>query len=253
MSTPVEHEVVLEAKEIQLSFGGIKALQGVGIRLHAGEWCGLVGPNGSGKSSTLNVLSGFYKPQSGTVLYERQDVAGLAPNHRRRAGIARTFQHPVLSSRLSLSDNVRVSIDGKGGRSAGRHAVRESALTALAEMECGELAAQPASAVAYGIRKRVEIARALASEPKILLLDEPAAGLSPPERTAVIASLHKLRESMPQLSAIIVEHDVSFVSRLCESVVALDFGKVLAAGATQAVINDPKVRSVFLGEAADDE
>lgn len=245
---------LISIEHVKLSFGGVRALTSVSLTLREGEWCGLVGPNGSGKTSSLNVLSGFYSPQAGSVRYRGVDLVGKRPNRRERVGIVRTFQHPVLSSRLSLIDNVLIGAEYVGGPGRRARAEKlERAHQVLVQLDCGDVAGRSASEVSYGIRKRVEIARALASQPAVLLLDEPAAGLSQDERGAVIEALKRLREQDPQLAAIVVEHDVRFVSALCESAVALDFGSVLAAGRIDDVLSDRRVRSAFLGEQVDDD
>lgn len=246
-------EPLISVQDVQLSFGGACALAGVSLTLAESEWCGLIGPNGSGKTSSLNVLSGFYKPQAGTVHYRGVDLIGKRPNGRERAGIVRTFQHPVLSSRLSILDNVLMGAECLGGlERLSKAAKLERAYEVLKELRCVDVMGAPASEVSYGIRKRVEIARALVSRPAVLLLDEPAAGLSPNEREDVIQALKRLRERDPKLAAVVVEHDVQFVSSLCESAVALDFGRRLTAGRIGDVLADRRVRSAFLGEQLDD-
>lgn len=245
---------LITVEDVKLSFGGVQALTSISITLREGEWCGLVGPNGSGKTSSLNVLSGFYKPQEGSVRYRGVDILGKRPNRRERLGIVRTFQHPVLSSRLSLVDNVLIGAEYPGGATRrSRTEKLELAHEILVRLDCGDVAGQAASEVSYGIRKRVEIARALISRPSVLLLDEPAAGLSQNEREDVIEALRRLRAQDRQLAAIVVEHDVRFVAALCESAVALDFGSVLTSGPIDEVLADRRVRSAFLGEKVDDD
>lgn len=242
-------KLLISVRDVHLSFGGSRALAGVSLTLAESEWCGLIGPNGSGKTSSLNVLSGFYKPQAGTVHYRGVDLIGKRPNGRERAGIVRTFQHPVLSSRLSVLDNVLMGAECLGGLVRLSKAEKlQRVHEVLNQLRCDDVMGAPASEVSYGIRKRVEIARALVSRPAVLLLDEPAAGLSANEREDVIEALKRLREQHPELAAVVVEHDVQFVSSLCESAVALDFGRVLTAGRIGDVLADRRVRSAFLGE-----
>lgn len=244
---------VLVLSDVKLSFGGVRALNGVSFGLDSGQWCGLIGPNGSGKTSTLNVLTGFYKAQSGTVRYKEKELFGRRTRSGGSIDIIRTFQHPVLSGRLSILDNVLLGIKSERGgskssRRAGRADAVEAAVDILEQLDCKEHIHQCATEAPYGVRKRAEIARALLRRPTVLLLDEPAAGLSDEERIEVIGALRKLRGKDTTMATIVVEHDVRFVSQLCERSVALDFGSVVASGLTADVLANPKVRAAFLGE-----
>lgn len=246
-------ESILGIADVRLSFGGVRALNGVTFELQSGQWCGLIGPNGSGKSSCLNVLTGFYKPQEGSVRFHGRDIVGRAIHHSERLGVVRTFQHPELSGRLSLLENVLLGAEhGQHLRFRRRGSEpgvdKEAAVAILTQLGCAEHIGQCAFEAPYGIRKRAEIARALLAHPEVLLFDEPAAGLSSEERTEVITTFKNLRESNPMVAAIVVEHDVQFVSRVCDVAVALDFGKVIASGPISDVLGDAKVRAAFLGE-----
>ncbi len=238
---------------VELRFGGIKALDGVSFDVEAGCWCALVGPNGSGKTSLVNVITGFYRPQAGEVMYRGIELTGRRRRGQRRP-VIRTFQHPVLSGRLSLLDNVLLGAgrrDPSGKRLSFKEdgTRRDAASALLSQLDCGDYVDICADEAPYGVRKRAEIARALLGQPEVLLFDEPAAGLSSDERANVVDALRLVREKIPSVSAIVIEHDVQFVSQLCEKAVALDFGQVIAVGAMAEVLAKPKVRAAFLGEA----
>lgn len=246
---------VLEVRSVALRFGGIVALNDITFGLAEGEWLGLIGPNGSGKTSCLNVLSGFYVPTKGQIWYNRRDLAGLKPHAKQRHGIVRTFQHPVLANRLSLLDNVLLATNYNKNynkmRSSGKYETKMSELSARTLLEkfgCVVYAYRAAREAPYGVQKRAEIARALLAKPSVLLLDEPAAGLSQGERTELVDALIGVRKEFCDLSVIVVEHDVQFITELCPRAVALNFGNVIANDKIDEVLRNGNVASAFLGE-----
>lgn len=238
----------LFAQSVTLAFGGVRALNDVSLELGEGNWTGLIGPNGSGKSTLLNVLSGVYRPQDGDVQLDGQRITASAPRTRARMGIARTFQHPQLAGTLTIAENVDLGRDLRRRRSSGPVPATGDVLDLLGILDHG---AQLPSVVPYGVRKLAEVARAIASGPAFLLLDEPAAGLSAAERHELIEALARLRDRRPEVAVCLVEHDVALVSAVVDRVAVLDIGKVLTTGATAEVLADPRVRDVYLGRVAE--
>ncbi|MGE4242074.1 ATP-binding cassette domain-containing protein [Ramlibacter sp.] len=246
-------EPVIRVSQIAMNFGGIRALQDVSLHCAGGELLGVIGPNGSGKTTLLNVISGVYKPSggSGTLLgHPFTDLFG-SPHKLARAGVSRTFQTIRLLDDYSVRDNVNIGLHGignegaSGGSAAERAAavdsvLREHGLEHLAEVHAGELS--------YGLRRRVEIARAVVSRPKLLLLDEPTAGMDPQERADVFARIAALLSD--GIAIIVVEHDVDMMSQHCDRLVVLDFGKVIAEGLPAEVLQQEDVISAYLGSSA---
>jgi branched-chain amino acid transport system ATP-binding protein len=241
----VSHEqpAVLAARGVTLAFGGVCALDEVSLELSEGEWTGLIGPNGSGKSTLLNVLSGVYRPQAGQVVLQGRTITRAQPRKRARLGVARTFQHPQLAATLTVAENVDLGRDLRRRRRKGPVPTPD-VLDLLGILQHG---ASLPETVPYGVRKLAEVARAIASGPAFLLLDEPAAGLSAVERHELIEALRRLRQRRPEVSVCLVEHDVSLVSAVVDRVAVLDVGRVLTVGATEEVFADPRVRDVYLG------
>lgn len=247
---------LLSLEHVSLRFGGLQALSDVCLSVGEGEWLGIVGPNGSGKSSLLNCISGAYIASDGHIIFGTRDVTAVASSERARLGMLRTFQSPCLSDRLSVAENVWLGawatehVAGASIRPGGRtEALRE----ALSRWGLASYADSGLSVVPYGVRKLVELARLSACGGRLFLIDEPAAGLSPEERSELLAQLRRLREELPQLTLIVVEHDIRFVRELCDSVVALDHGRVVARGTHDEVFSSEKVMTSFLGlESLDD-
>lgn len=255
--TPEDTEAAagLVADEITMRFGGNTALDHVGLTLPRGTWTGLIGPNGSGKTTMLNVLSGIYVPQSGRTMLDGVDISGRRPGQRSRLGIVRTFQHPQLAESLTMWENVLLGIDlrhrrdrrSRGGSGdtptvAARKVVEIFGFTAYAD--------HVPSQAPYGIRKIAEIARAVVASPTVLLLDEPAAGLSREERRELVNALRVIREARPDMSVCLVEHDTRLVASVCPIIRVLNFGKVLASGASHEVLKNPEVIEAYLGKSA---
>jgi branched-chain amino acid transport system ATP-binding protein len=249
---------VYSAEDVSLSFGGVKALQDVSVEIRDNELLAVIGPNGAGKTSLLNVLSGLYRPQKGRLNLNGEDVRGKSTHEIARRGLARTFQSAHLFSGMSVLENIMV------GR---HHLMRTNPLQAFAYfpwthreeihhreivediiefLEIESIRHQPVDALGYGLRKRVDLGRALAMEPRVLLMDEPMAGMNVEEKEDLARFILDLREAR-QMPVVLVEHDMSVVMDLADRVVVLDFGRKLAEGTPSDIQRNPDVISAYLG------
>lgn len=244
----------LSAESISIAFGGVRALQNVTIRLEAGRIYGLIGPNGAGKTSLFNVLTGVVTPDSGQVLLGGEDVTRWPVHRRARAGMGRTFQNLAVFTSMSVSQNVRAGLLGTGSQGwlsamlglAEPGADAEQAVErTLARMRLTDEANTPVAALPLATRKRVELARALVSNPKLLLLDEPAAGLASDEIEVLCALVRSLRDT--GTTVLVVEHHMAMVMKLCERIFVLDFGTLIAQGSPREVREHPEVLRAYLG------
>lgn len=237
---------ILEVREISVRFGGHMALDRVSLEVQQGTITGLIGPNGAGKTTLFNVITGLQAPSHGAVVLAGTDITGSASHRRARAGIARTFQRLELFGTLSVHDNVRTAADlhRDGDRSPD-----EVTDTLLADVGIADLADRRADALSTGNARLVELARALACRPRLLLLDEPASGLDETETAAFAATLRRLADE--GLAILLVEHDVPLVMELCSDITVLNFGTVLASGAPEAIRQDEAVIEAYLGQGAD--
>ncbi len=232
----------VSAAGITMSFGGIVALSDVSLTLRAGQVCGLVGPNGAGKTTLFNVMTGLYRPDTGTVSIDGRDVTRLRSHRRARLGMARTFQRLELFGTLTARENVRVALEARKGR-RGR---ADRADSLLREVGIADRADVPADFLPTGQARLVELARAMACDPRFILLDEPGSGLDKSETLHLADVLRKLAGQ--GIGVLLVEHDVDLVMRVSSEVTVLDFGRVIAGGDPAAVRSDPAVRAAYLGD-----
>jgi ABC-type branched-subunit amino acid transport system ATPase component len=238
---------ILELRDIKVRFGGVKAVEGVSLALEPGHLHALVGPNGSGKTTVVNTMSRLVTPTAGQVFLDGQDVTAAGPHEVYRRGLARTFQGIRLVEGLTVRENVLLGVQElPAARSrAGRRRAAEAADEALERMDVHHVAQVAPAALPYGVQRRVEIARAVAGAPKILLLDEPVAGMSAGERQEISAVLGRLRDD--GMTMLLIEHDLRFVLGLSDHLFVLNFGQLLAAGDPAATAALPAVQEAFLG------
>ena len=241
---------MLELENISKSFGGLKVIDQVNFAVRPGSRTALIGPNGAGRTTLFNLVSGVYTPDQGAIRMEGGDITALPARLRIQRGIARSFQNVRLMPHLSTVENVMLGEHWRASPfslTRSRSAVR-AAEAALAEAGLGTYPGQVVSTLPYGVQKRIEVVRALAAKPRLLMLDEPAAGLNTAETTELRALLE--RASGQGITLLVVEHDMNFVRRLCDHVVVLNFGRKIFEGTPAAVHADPSVREAYLGAQA---
>ena len=250
---------ILEVKNLSIQFGGLRAVDGRNMTIRRGQLYGLIGPNGAGKTTVFNMLTGVYKPTAGTILLDGENITGKPAIAINKAGIARTFQNIRLFKNMSVLDNVKAGLHNHTNYTAIEGALRlpryfkeekritAKALELLKVFELDGEAQQLAANLPYGKQRKLEIARALATDPKLLLLDEPAAGMNPNETAELMNTIHFVRDEF-KMTILLIEHDMKLVSGICEELTVLNFGQELAQGETSAVLNDPKVITAYLGE-----
>ena len=250
---------LLEVKNLGISFGGLRAVDGFSVSIEQGQLYGLIGPNGAGKTTVFNLLTGVYKPDSGSILLDGTDITGKKTIEINKAGIARTFQNIRLFKDLSVLDNVKVGLHNGHPYSTLEGILRlpkyykveqemnEKAMELLKVFDLDKECDFLASNLPYGKQRKLEIARALATDPKLLLLDEPAAGMNPNETKELMETIRFVRDEF-KMTILLIEHDMKLVSGICEELTVLNFGQVLAQGDTSTVLNDPRVITAYLGE-----
>lgn len=250
---------LLEVKNLGITFGGLKAVDNFNLTLEKGALYGLIGPNGAGKTTVFNLLTGVYKPTTGTFLLDGKELKGKKPADINKSGIARTFQNIRLFKNLSVLDNVKIGLHNgmKYSTVAGifrlpsffktEKKMDEKALELLKVFELDESADTLASNLPYGKQRKLEIARAIATNPKLLLLDEPAAGMNPNETKELMETIRFVRDHF-DLTVLVIEHDMSLVSGICEEITVLNFGTELAKGKTDEVLKNPEVVKAYLGQ-----
>ena len=257
-------ETLLEVDNLCLSFGGLTVLDEVSLGVPEGSITAVIGPNGAGKSSLFNSISGSYRPQAGTIRFAGRDITRLPAARRAALGMARTFQNVALFPSMTVLDNIKLGSHVHlrvgllaAGIYLGRARREEQRLQAALQREVieplgiGDLVRLPAATLPFGRQKLVELARALAMNPRLLLLDEPVAGMNRAERAEMVRLIRDLRRRR-SATVLLVEHDVNVVMELSDQVVVLDFGRVIAAGAPAAVRADPAVITAYLGAGAQD-
>ncbi|MFP4045142.1 MAG: ABC transporter ATP-binding protein [Rhodosalinus sp.] len=253
---------MLSVSDLHLSFGGIKALQGISFTAKPGEITGVIGPNGAGKTSLFNAISGFYRPDRGSVSFEGRDITALSPDKRAELGIARTFQNIALFRGMTVLDNIKLGGHSRLGANLwqaltyfGPARREELAFRAEIEervidfLEIDHIRKAPITALPYGLQKRVELGRALAMQPKVLMLDEPVAGMNREETADMARFILDVQEEFGT-TILLVEHDMGLVMDICAHIVVLNFGQQIAAGTPAEVSRDDEVIEAYLGAAA---
>lgn len=253
-STPV-----LEARHLGIEFGGLKAVDDFNLTIGKTEIAGLIGPNGAGKTTVFNLLTKVYQPTHGTILLNGKETSRMNTVQVNRAGIARTFQNIRLFSNLSVEDNVKIGLHNAQKYSTisgilrlpsywkNERKMHERALELLSLFDMQDLANHEAGSLPYGAQRRLEIVRALATEPSLLLLDEPAAGMNPSETAELMANIRKIRDTF-QIAIMLIEHDMKLVMGICEGIAVLNYGRIIAKGTAEEIQNNPAVIEAYLGK-----
>lgn len=251
--------MLLEVKNLSIVFGGLRAVDEFNLQIQKGQLYGLIGPNGAGKTTVFNMLTGVYKPTSGSIILDGEDITGKSNIDINRKGIARTFQNIRLFNNMTVLDNVKVGLNNQKKYNVATSVLRlpryfkeekamdEHALELLGVFGLEGEKDYLASNLPYGKQRKLEIARALATNPKLLLLDEPAAGMNPNETAELMNTIRFVRDAF-NMTILLIEHDMKLVAGICEELSVLNFGKELAHGKTSEVLNNPEVVKAYIGE-----
>ncbi|GIM44893.1 ABC transporter ATP-binding protein [Collibacillus ludicampi] len=251
--------LLLDVQHVSRTFGGLKAVSDVTIQINHGELIGLIGPNGAGKTTVFNLLTGVYEPSEGKIFFNNLSIGGLKPYQITQKGIARTFQNIRLFSDMTVLDNVKIAYHQHAKHSAlssilrlpahfsGEKEIEDKAIDFLKIFKLDTKKDEIAKNLPYGEQRRLEIARALAARPKLLLLDEPAAGMNPQETHELMNLIRWIRDEF-DLTILLIEHDMSLVMGVCERIYVLDHGQIIAHGTPDEIRNNPKVIEAYLGQ-----
>lgn len=250
---------LLEIKDLSIQFGGLRAVDSFNMKIEKGQLYGLIGPNGAGKTTVFNMLTGVYKPTSGQIFLDGENITGKSPININKKGIARTFQNIRLFSGMSVLDNVKVGLHNQvrstfwdnifrfPGDKRCENQMNKKAMELLSVFGLEKEARVLSSNLPYGKQRKLEIARALATNPKLLLLDEPAAGMNPNETAELMETIRFVRKNF-DMTILLIEHDMNLVSGICEELTVLNFGTELCQGKTEEVLNNPEVITAYLGD-----
>ena len=258
-SVKEQKDILLSASEVTMRFGGVTAVSGLSLAVPRGAVAGIIGPNGAGKTTAFNVLSGFYTPQEGAITFDGHSIRGRTPHDICRLGMARTFQNIRLSHQMSVLENIMVGCHVRRRLSwwaaplglpmyyREERAIAEKAHALAARLGLDDVCDEQAGGLPYGAQRRLEIARALATEPRLLLLDEPAAGMNPQESLELMHLIERIRKEF-NLTILLIEHDMKVVMGVCEYLWVMEYGALIAEGSPEEIRSNPAVIRAYLGE-----